>query len=246
MTDTEYYLEINKEEDGRIKIKGPKRTVLFFLNAVKKGWEHILDLYNLEETTPEKKFFQQVPDPNVLLESIQVLDYFKPIDKDLEQEMANILNKFIEIPDTDEDHLMTVYMTDLFKRFNLNLEREDTLKERLNEYDSYRNSADYITIAYGLTSKPSLLLTKAEAEQIKDRFSEGKRKLNLDDLTKRGELFYRCASEAADKILTDDFTILNKEDRNRWRKRIKINRKLADNYDKCIEILRTVNYKCFN
>ncbi|MBD3355027.1 hypothetical protein GF361_03505 [Candidatus Woesearchaeota archaeon] len=246
MTDTDYYLEINKEEDGRIKIKGPKRTILFFLNAVKQGWEHILDLYNLKETTPEKKFFQQVPDPAVLLESMQVLDYFKPIDKDLEQEMAKILNKFVEIPETDEDHLMTVYMTDLFKRFNLNIEREDTKEERTNEYESYRNSADYITVFYGLTSRPSLLLTRAEAEQLKDRFSEGKRVLSIDDILYRGRSFYELAAETAENILSEDLLILDKRQENIWRSRLESNEKLSKNYDKCIEILRTVNYKYFN
>ncbi len=246
MTDTEYYLEINKEEDGRIKIKGPKRTILFFMNAVKKGWEHILDLYNLEETTPEKKAFQQIPDQDILLESIQVLDYFNPLDKDLEQEIAKILNKFVEIPDTNEDHLMTVYMTDLFKRFNLNLEKEDTKEERTNEYESFRNSADYITVFYGLTSKPSLLLTKAEAEQLKDRFSEGKRVLSIDELLYRGRSFYELAAGAAEKILSEDLLILDKDQENMWISRLKSNEKLSKNYDKCIEILRTVNYKYFN
>ncbi|MEE9525734.1 MAG: hypothetical protein V3V78_03975 [Candidatus Woesearchaeota archaeon] len=241
----DYYMELTNE-NGKVVAKGPKRTVLFFLNAIKQGWEHILELYDLDEVTTEKRIYKQIPDADVLLESIQVLDNFDPIDRDLEKELARILTRFVKFPETDEHHLMTVYMTDLFKRFSLNQEREDTCEERVNEYDSFRNSADYITVAYGLTSKPALILTRAEAEQLKKKFATGKRKMNLDDLTKRAKLFYESASAAADQVLTDDFMVLTKRDEIKWRQRERVNRKLARDYDKCLEILRTVNYQCFN
>ena len=229
MSRDDYYWELNAEKDSI----GPKRTLEFFLDAVKKGREHILALHNPS----------LIRNIELRRKAMKVVKAFKVGDRDLEIALAQIMANNISMPKTDKNHLVTIYTIDLFNRFLLNQDKD--IAEKYHEYASFRASADYITITYGIRGKPTLPLSGPEAECFKKDFIKAKAPMKMDDFLRSGRLFYAHAADTAQRILDDDFFRLDDEEKRKLEKSVKINEKVSRNYTKCVEILRTVNYKLF-
>ncbi len=232
----EYYWELKLEGDA-IKAIGPLRTLEFFLAAVQKGREHILNLY-------DRRYLNNV---DVYKEATKVVKTFGIKDSGLEVAMAQILTDMVRMPETDKEKVVSVYMFDLMEKRILTPEDINDHAGRVYEYASCRASADMITVVYGIRSRPRLTLTRAEAETLGTGFSEGKRFMNMDSLLSNGRRFYNGAADAADRILTFDFNKLKRNNKvEEWEKRLHTNQKIARDYDKCLEILRTAHYKFFS
>jgi len=229
----DYYIEINKDN----KTRGPKRTLDFFLDTVRKGKQYILDLYNPRNLRNSLLFRK----------SMQVIKEFGLCDSELELELAKILTTTMRMPEPDRNKLVTEYMLDLSNRFLFNLEQEDSFQERKYEYASFRGSADYVTIFYGMATRPILEMLKKEAEMFSKKFFEGKRKgLSIKEILDNGQMFYNSASEAAREILEIDSFRLKDSDKRRWEKRASIDEKITERYHGCLEILRTARYRFLN
>jgi hypothetical protein len=61
------------------------------LRLIRKGKQHIIDLYNRMQGAPEKGIFAGIYDPEILKGSYRVLKRFGVTDKDLEKELARII-----------------------------------------------------------------------------------------------------------------------------------------------------------
>ena len=229
MSRDDYYWELNAEKDSI----GPKRTLEFFLDAVREGRKHILELHNPS----------LIRDIKLRRKANEVIKAFKVGDKDLEVALAQIMTNNLRMPETNKDHLVTIYMLDLFNRFLLN--KDDGLAEKYYEYASFRASADYITITYGIKGKPTLPLSKPEAECFRKDFIKARPPITVDDIIRNGRLFYAHAADLAQNILDKNSFRLDDKEKRRWDKSVMINEKVSKNYTKCVEILRTVNYKLF-
>jgi len=229
----DYYWELNRNGEKA----GPKRTLEFFLETVRRGKQHILDLYN-----PNK-----IKDRGLLKRSLKIIKQFGLCDSELELELAHILTSFVRMPEPDKNRLMTIYLLDLTGRFILNPEKNNNLEERKYEYASFRASADYVVIMYGMGTRPVLELTKAEAEILKKGFFEGRRKgLDIKSILNNGHIFYESACGTAREILDFDSFRLNDNDKRRWERRACIDEKLSERYNESLEILRTARYKFLN
>jgi len=223
----DYYWELSLD-DKKMKALGPKRTLDFFLENIRKARTHILELYDLDTLKNEE----------YITEAFCVKNDFKK-DNNLEYALANILLETLKVPNQTKDHVVSSYMTDLLKRFTGN---DDNFRERVYEYASFKASANHITITYGLRSKPELELSKAEAECIKDNFSVGKRILSLSNLINTAKGFYENAANTAERISRKDFY---KTDPQIWENKAKTDRMIAKRYDLALELLRTMNYLLF-
>lgn len=249
MNNHEYYWEINMDRES-IETIGPKRTFDFFKDSLKQARDHIVELYDsFQRTEGNIQIVGSTSDyemqQKLYRESRQVMKKFGIKDSSLEAALARILTNFVRFPKQDKNNLMTVYMSDLVGRFVLNPEKEDSLLERTYEYASFRASADYITVVYGLRSKPNLELPRIEAEAIKKTFTDGKRAMSLNDLLQNAATFYEHASATASQVLDTDFFRLKDSEKMKWERAARVNEKIATQYDKCLEILRTANYQVF-
>ena len=245
----EYYWELNIDKET-MKTIGPKRAFDFFRDAIKQGREHILELYKEHIPTADKLILiRATVDPTV---QQQIWDEVRKVteevgvkDSKLESALAKMFVNFIRFPKTDKNHLMTRYLFDLIGRFVINPEKDDSLVERMYEYASFKTSADYITLIYGVRSKPELSLPRIEAECMRDSFATGHKALSLKDLLKTAKTSYEHASLTASRILSEDFYKISAKEKEVWKRAARSNEVIANNYEKCLEILRTVNYKVF-
>ena len=235
MGDHDYYWELTLEGDA-MKAIGPLRTLEFFLDAVQKGREHILDLY-------DRRYLNDV---HVYKEATKVVKTFGIKDSGLEVAMAQILTNMVKMPETDKEKVVSVYMFDLMEKRILMPGDINDHMGRVYEYASCRASADMITVVYGIRGRPELTLTRAEAESLGTGFSEGKRVMGMDSLLQNGRRFYNGAADAAERVLTFDFRRLKDREVEQWENRMSTSKKIAKNYDQCLEILRTANYKFFS
>jgi len=215
---------------------GPLKTLAFFLDAVQKGREHILNLYDRRDLS----------NINLYKEATKVVKTFGIKDSGLEDAMAQILTDIVRMPEADRKKVISVYMFDLMERRILMPEDISDLTGRMYEYASCKASADMITIIYGIGGKPSLTLTRAEAVSMRNDFSEARSSVRMDWFLNKGRRFYHGAADAAERILDLDVRRLKDSEVEEWKKRLDTSQKIAKDYGKCLEILRTANYKFFS
>lgn len=235
MVGEDYYWEL-KIEKGAFQAIGPKRTIEFFLDAVKRGREYILQVHN-----PAK-----INELQLRKEALKVIRRFRLRDANMEQVLAKLLTNAIKVKEHGKQVIVSEYVSDLLGRF-LWTPGLSSIHDRAIEYASFRASGDLITLTYGLRSKPELPLTKVEAEYLKKSFAEGKNQMKVKDFLNNGRRFYNRSSEVAEYVINSmPFLKLSDLEKRRWESRARIDRKLSDNYLDYIEILRTANYRFFN
>lgn len=231
-----------------------KISILQIARAIRRGKEHISNLYNRIRGCPEEGIFPGITNPRILNESYKVLKRFGITDRELEKELARMLvysfyvksEKSDNKTENDENKIIPIYITNLIKSFILNPEKEDALRERICEYASFRGSADYITIFYGIHTSPELTLTKAEAEILRTRFKKKPKYMSIRDLISTAKTSYEHSAATAEQILEGDFFRLSDRQKSQWEKRARLDEKILDNYECCLEILRTARYKYLN
>jgi len=224
-----------------------KINILQIARAIRKGKEHISNLYNRLRGCPNKGIFPGITNPRILDESYKVLKRFGITDRELEKELARMLvYSFYVRNEKDNQKMLSIYITNLISGFILNPEKEDSLRERICEYASFRGSADHITVAYGIYTTPELTLTRAEAESLRIKFKKGPKHINIRDLISTAKNSYEHSAATAEHILEGDFFRLSDRQKSQWEKRARLDEKILDNYECCLEILRTARYKYLN
>ena len=224
------------QEQGRI-------NYAHVLRLIKKGKQHIIDLYNRMQGAPEKGVLAGISDPDILKESYKALKRFGITDKELESELAKMLIYSARFIKEDKKKIVSIYIFDLIGEFVLNPEKDDDLKDRMCEYASFRASADYITAFFGMYSRPELILARAEADVLGKKFRRPAKPLTTDGLLSNARTEYEHAAATAEKILREDFFRLAEDEQNKWEKRARLDEKIAENYPECLEILRTARYR---
>ena len=213
------------------------------LRLIRKGKQHIIDLYNRIQGAPEKGIVKGISDPDVLKESYKVLKRFGVTDKELEKELARIIVFSVKLRGKDKKKVTSVYILDLIGAFVLNPERNNDVKDRMCEYASFRASADYITAFFGMYGEPELRLARAEADVLGKDFRKPPKPLTPGDVLHSARLEYEHAAATAEQILDQDFYKLSKPEQEKWRRRVRLDEKIAENYPVCLEILRTARYR---
>lgn len=213
------------------------------LRLIRKGKQHIIDLYNRMQGAPEKGIFPGIYDQGILKESYRVLKRFGITDRDLEKELARIIIFSVKLKGEDKSKIISVYILDLIGAFVLNPERDDNIKDKMCKYASFRASADYTTAFFGMYSEPELRLARAEADVLGKDFRRLKAPLAVEDILRTARLEYEYAAATAEQILNQNFYKLPKSEQEKWEKRARLDEKIAKNYSECLEILRTARYR---